>query len=233
MRISRKIMLSMLVAGCTSFAAFGMEDSGPKSEGTEEATPRFPGLSDFESKQILQKIADLDVNEYSGLKKAIGRLCQLRRVSKKFKNYLTSQKIAEILLDNGFNANAINENGDTMLVRAVKDNVLEIVKVFIAAGANVNAAGRWVENGMPLIEAVIKKNHEIVAAIIAAQGFDPKAGDQAKIAFRTAVKMRYGAIEALIAGLLTKEEALKIRKSVEDRRARKSVAAKRIRKSER
>ena len=135
----------MVIAGCTSFAVFGMEDvemvdSVTKSEGTDIANlESLFGLPAFESKQILQKISDVDLNTYREIEQAIGRLCQLRRINKTFKNYLTSEKIAAILKEQGLNSNATDENGDTTVISAVKKNMPEIVNVLIAAGANVRA----------------------------------------------------------------------------------------------
>ena len=99
MKIAKKIMLSMLIAGSTGFAAFAMEETEP--------TPTEPktGLLDMTGEafeQILsQTISGLDLNTYKGFKKAFAELCKKRRVSKAFRNFLTTQKIADLLLEKG------------------------------------------------------------------------------------------------------------------------------------
>ena len=185
-------MLSILIVGCTSFAVFGMDvemkGSGVEAAVAEEAKQEIPDSE--------QEISGLNLNDYRDLKEAITRLCKL---GLRFKYSLTPQKIADILKDQGMDPDATVEEGYTALFSAVRDNNLEIVKVLIAAGADVNARGGKGVMITALREAVRKGNREIVAAIIAAPGFDPKSGGQAESAFSAAETLKHGAIAALIA----------------------------------
>jgi ankyrin repeat protein len=145
MRISSKIMLSMLIAGSTSFVAFGMEKLDLSN------TP------DEQLKQVcLQAISKLDLNNYNELRQAVNELEQAfaelykkRRVATRFIDFLTTQKIAEILFEQGLRPmDTYDIDGNTLLHMAAHNGDTKVAKVLMEA----------VPEGAKRDEFIMKKN---------------------------------------------------------------------------
>lgn len=77
-----------------------------------------------------------------------------------FQQIQNSQKIVELLLNNGADINDKNDSGNTALISAVINNNYEMAKFLLDRGANPDR--RDDTNTTPLIFAVKKHNYEIV-----------------------------------------------------------------------
>ncbi len=75
-------------------------------------------------------------------------------------------EVVQALITAGADVNFVNEQGDTMLMRAAGAGNLERVKALIAAGADVNAKGRY--EYTPLMEACRNNQRETAMELIAA-----------------------------------------------------------------
>jgi ankyrin repeat protein len=76
--------------------------------------------------------------------------------------------IIQALLAHSANPNALDNDGETALIRAARRGHLNIVRALIRAGADVNLRGEY---SSPLCWATIK-NHVAVAGYLIAHGAD-------------------------------------------------------------
>jgi ankyrin repeat protein len=88
--------------------------------------------------------------------------------------YLGQKSVTEYLIENGANVNAIAKNatGFTALTGAVANNHVEIAKILVKRGANVNH--RYEGGVSPLMEACLNGNLELVNFLLE-NGADPTA----------------------------------------------------------
>jgi len=88
--------------------------------------------------------------------------------------YLGQKSVTEYLIENGANVNAIAKNatGFTALTGAVANNHVEISKILVKRGANVNH--RYEDGVSPLMEACLNGNLELVNFLLE-NGADPSA----------------------------------------------------------
>ena len=88
--------------------------------------------------------------------------------------YLGQKSVTEYLIENGANVNAIAKNatGFTALTGAVANNHVEIAKILVKRGANVNH--RYEGGVSPLMEACLNGNLEPVNFLLE-NGADPTA----------------------------------------------------------
>ena len=101
-----------------------------------------------------------------------GLLC-IVRFKKIQKNH---KKTVELLIANGSDVNAKNQNGYTPLHKAVDDGHKEIVELLIAKGADVNAMEGG--GGTPLHHAVLFVGDKKLAELLIAKGADVNAMDK-------------------------------------------------------
>ena len=143
MKISKKLMLGLLIASSVNISVFAMEAGSPGDDQREfpgekrsrddrndidednrkAKKPRVDYLTQQPDEIILQicneLISDLNVNNYEQLYEAVKRLCRLRKTCKRFNNLLTDENIAKILEAKGLNVNIQDENKDTLLHQAI------------------------------------------------------------------------------------------------------------------
>jgi len=98
------------------------------------------------------------------------------------------------LLDAGLDVNTISEN-DGALKKAVKENHIEIVRLLIERGADVNQKDGYFSNELPLVAAFKEENKEAVQILIDAGAAISDVGD--KSILNELIK-DYSAVEKLL-----------------------------------
>jgi len=78
-------------------------------------------------------------------------------------NY-NKHEIAELLINNGANVNAINKNGETALIRAIKIRNFNVIELLIKHNCNVNLFNK--NSNPPLLEAIDVKQPKIADLLI-------------------------------------------------------------------
>lgn len=91
-------------------------------------------------------------------------------LNKKLVDAVRADKYAEVqkLLNQGANANTEEYPGNTVLGRAVINGSLEIVKLLIVYGADVNGYGYFFINHSPLVNAASHGYRDIAIALVSA-----------------------------------------------------------------
>ena len=82
--------------------------------------------------------------------------------------------IARALAD-GANPKAVDEYGETALIKAAEGGAMESVRLLLAAGAEINAAA---ENGRTALAAAVAKGHAEIADLLLKAGADVNAKDR-------------------------------------------------------
>ena len=141
MKILKQLMLGLLIASSVNISVFAMEaeDTDDNHQESTEQIIKYPTDSLMgQPNEILlhicaQIISDLDLNNYKQLHEAIKRLYILKATCRRFRNLLTDQEIARILVDNGLNILSVSkgEYKIALFHEAVINGNSKVVKILI------------------------------------------------------------------------------------------------------
>jgi len=119
------------------------------------------------------------------------------KVTKRAIDFVKSKKALDILIELGANIDYVDNMGDPLIIKFLKEKPITYVETLIEKGANLNATDR--EEWTLLIWAASKNNKELVEKLIL------NGADINKVDFRGNPAIYYAYSEELILELLTPE----------------------------
>ena len=84
-------------------------------------------------------------------------------------------EVVRLLLRHGGNVDERDDNGETVLHRAVEDGCVEVVRVLLQGGADVGAGGAW--DGATALHIAVERGAAEIAHLLLAAGADVSAQD--------------------------------------------------------